>query len=139
MDRLLEFAVNHPELVGPFFVLVALFIVLETRRGGKTVSTHQLTHLVNKEGALLLDVRDGKEFREGHITDARNIPFSTLKESLSQLEKFKDKPVVIVCKMGQHAGAAGRILHENGFKDVRRLSGGLTTWSSEGLPLVKGK
>jgi len=139
MDRLLEFVVNHPELVGPFVVLVVLFILLETRRGGKTVSTHQLTHLVNREGALVLDVRDSKEFREGHITDARNIPFSTLKESLSQLEKFKDKPVVIVCKMGQHAGAAGRILHENGFKDVRRLSGGLTTWSSEGLPLVKGK
>ncbi|NPU94947.1 MAG: rhodanese-like domain-containing protein [Gammaproteobacteria bacterium] len=139
MDRLLEFVVNHPELVGPFFVLVVLFILLETRRGGKTVSTHQLTHLVNREGALVLDVRDSKEFREGHITDARNIPFSTLKESLSQLDKFKDKPVVIVCKMGQHAGAAGRILHENGFKDVRRLSGGLTTWSSEGLPLVKGK
>ena len=139
MDRLLEFAVNHPELVGPFFVLVFLFIVLETRRGGKTVSTHQLTHLVNKEGALILDVRDSKEFREGHITDARNVPFSTLKESLVQLDKYKDKPVVIVCKMGQHAGAAGRILHENGFKDVRRLSGGLTTWTSEGLPLVKGK
>lgn len=139
MDRLLEFVVNHPELVGPFFVLVVLFILLETRRGGKTVSTHQLTHLVNREGALVLDVRDSKEFREGHITDARNIPFSSLKESLSQLDKFKDKPVVIVCKMGQHAGAAGRILHENGFKDVRRLSGGLTTWSSEGLPLVKGK
>ncbi|HVL01411.1 MAG TPA: rhodanese-like domain-containing protein [Dongiaceae bacterium] len=139
MDRLLEFAVNHPELVGPFFVLVFLFIVLETRRGGKTVSTHQLTHLVNKEGALILDVRDSKEFREGHITDARNVPYSTLKESLAQLEKYKDKPVVIVCKMGQHAGAAGRILHESGFKDVRRLSGGLTTWTSEGLPLVKGK
>lgn len=138
-QRLTEFTINHPELVGPFFVLLALFIVLETRRGGKTVSTHQLTHLVNKEDALILDVRDSKEFREGHITEARNVPYSTLKDNLSQLEKFKEKPVIIVCKMGQHAGAAGRILHENGFKDVRRLRGGLTTWTSEGLPLVKGK
>ncbi len=139
MDRLFEFAVNHPELVGPFVVLLVLFVLLETRRGGKTVSTQMLTHLVNKEGALVLDVRDVKDFRDGHITDSRNIPFSGLKENLGQLDKFRDKPIVIVCKIGQTAGAAGRILTASGFKDVRRLSGGITTWTSEGLPLVKGK
>jgi rhodanese-related sulfurtransferase len=139
MDRLLEFCVNHPELIGPFVVLLVLFFMLETRRGGKSVSTQMLTQLVNKEGGLVLDVRDVKEFRDGHITDSRNIPFSGLKENLSQLDKFQDKPVVIVCKIGQTAGAAGRILTASGFKDVRRLSGGITTWTSEGLPLVKGK
>ena len=53
--------------------------------------------------------------------------------------RHQDKPVILVCKMGQHAGAAGRILSTSGFKDVRRLSGGITTWKSDGLPLVKGK
>lgn len=139
MDRLIEFVLNHPELVVPFGVLLVLLFVLESRRGGKTVSSQQLTNLVNKEDALVVDVRDAKEFREGHITDSRNIPFSSLQESLSQLEKFKDKPVILVCKIGQHAGAAGRILSTHGFKDVRRLSGGITTWKSDGLPLVKGK
>lgn len=139
MDRLLEFIVNHPELTGPFAVLLILFFLLESRRGGKTVSTHELTHLVNKEDALILDVRDAKEFREGHITESRNIPFSTLKENLGQLDKHREKPVVVVCKMGQTSGAAGRILSASGFKDVRRLSGGISTWTAEGLPLVKGK
>lgn len=139
MNRLLEFVLNHPELVIPFFVLLTLLIMLESRRGGKTVSSQMLTNLVNKEDAVVVDVRDAKEFREGHITESRNIPFSSLKDNLTQLEKFKDKPVILVCKMGQHAGAAGRILSTSGFKDVRRLSGGITTWKSDGLPLVKGK
>lgn len=139
MERLLEFVMNHPELVVPFVVLLVLLIMLESRRGGKTVSSQQLTNLVNKEGAVVVDVRESKEYREGHITESRNIPFASLKENLAQLEKFKDKPVILVCKMGQHAGAAGRILSTSGFKDVRRLSGGITTWKSDGLPLVKGK
>jgi len=139
MQRLLEFALNHLELVLPFLVLLTLLILLESRRGGKTVSSQQLTNLVNKEEAVIVDVRDTKEFREGHITESRNIPFSSLKENLTQLEKFKEKPIILVCKMGQHAGAAGRILSTSGFKDVRRLSGGITTWKSDGLPLIKGK
>ena len=139
MDRLLEFALNHPELVVTFVVLLVLFFVLESRRGGKTVSSQQLTHLMNKEEGLVLDVRESKEYREGHITGSRNIPFSKLKDNLGDIEQFKDKPVVQVCKMGQHAGAAGKILHGAGFKQVLRLSGGITTWKADSLPLVKGK
>ncbi|MGC1511243.1 rhodanese-like domain-containing protein [Ketobacter sp.] len=139
MDRLLEFSMNHPELVGPFFVLLIGFFLLESRRGGKTVSSAQLTNLINNEDALLIDVRDTKEYREGHITGARNIPFSKLKDSLAEIAQFKEKPVVVVCKMGQHAGAAGKILNTDGFKNVLRLKGGIATWSADGLPLVKGK
>ena len=130
---------NHPELVGTFVVLLVLFFMLESRRGGKTVSSQQLTNLMNKDEGLVLDVRETKEFREGHITDSRNIPYSKLKDNLSEIAQFKEKPVVLVCKMGQHAGAAGKILHSAGFKNVLRLSGGITTWKSDGLPLVKGK
>lgn len=139
MDRFLEFAMNHPELVGPFVVLLVVFVMLESRRGGKTVSPQQLTNLVNHEQSLVLDVRESKEFRDGHITESVNIPFSQLKEKVKSIESHKDKAVVIVCKMGQHAGSAGKVLHAAGFSDVRRLRGGLTTWSAEGLPLVKGK
>ena len=87
----------------------------------------------------MLDVRDSKDYRDGHITGAKNIPFAKLKDQLSELKPFKDKPVVLVCKMGQHSGAAGKILHAEGFSDVRRLAGGITTWTTDGLPLIKGK
>jgi rhodanese-related sulfurtransferase len=136
MDRVLEFTLNHPFLVGSFVALLIAFIVLESRRGGKSVSPQQLTNLVNRENALVLDVRDAKEFREGHITGSKNIPFSQLQNKLGELESHKETPVILVCKMGQHAGAAGRILSTSGFTDVRRLSGGVTGWKSDGLPLV---
>jgi len=45
----------------------------------------------------------------------------------------------VVCKIGQHSGTVGRKLGQLGFEDVRRLSGGMTEWSSAGLPVVKGK
>lgn len=139
MDRLLEFILNHPFLVGSFVVLLILFFLLEKRRSGQTVSSRELTQILNKESGVVLDVRDSKDYRDGHITGAKNIPFAKLKDQLSELKPFKDKPVVLVCKMGQHSGAAGKILHAEGFSDVRRLAGGITTWTTDGLPLIKGK
>lgn len=137
MDHLFAFAMNHPALVGAFLMLLTALLALENRRGGKSVTSQQLTNLVNKTGAIVVDVREAKEFREGHITDSRNIPYAQLQDKLSELDSFKDKPVILVCKMGQHAGAAGRILTKAGFTDVRRLSGGVVTWTGDGLPLVK--
>ncbi len=139
METLLEFCLNHPLLVGTFLVLLTAFFILETRRGGKSVSPQQLTNLVNNEAGLVLDVREAKDYREGHITGSKNIVFAKLKDSLSELSEYKEKPIVVVCKMGQHAGAAGKILHAAGFTNIKRLSGGIGTWKAEGMPLVKGK
>lgn len=118
-------------------LLLTALLALENRRSGKSVTSQQLTNLVNAAGAVVVDVRDAKEFREGHITDSRNIPYSQLQDKISELSTFKDKPVILVCKMGQHAGAAGRLLTKAGFTDVRRLSGGIATWTADRLPLVK--
>jgi rhodanese-related sulfurtransferase len=138
MAQLLEFVGNHPILVGLFAVLLALFIRNETQRGGKGVSPQELVNLVNKEGALVLDVRDSKEFAAGHIVDAVNVPHAALEGRLAELEKYKEKPVTIVCKMGQHAGTAGAVLRKAGFASVSRLTGGMTEWRNQNLPVVKG-
>jgi len=137
MDRFIEFALNHIELSGGFLVLLVAFLVLESRRGGASVTPQKLSYLVNKEDAVILDIRETNEYDQGHITDAMNIPFTKLQQRTGELNNYKEKPVILVCKMGQHSGAAGRILAKNGFKDVRRLSGGVSGWTSEGLPLVK--
>ena len=138
MARLFEFIGHHPVLVGIFAVLLVLFIRNETQRGGKGVSPQELVNLVNKEGAIVLDVRDSKEFAAGHIVDAVNVPHTALESRLSELEKYKEKPVTIVCKMGQHAGTAGAMLRKAGFASVSRLSGGMTEWRNQNLPVVKG-
>lgn len=137
MDRVIEFAFNHVALVGSFLGLLAAFLFLESRRGGLSVSSQQLTNLVNTEGALVLDVRDRKEYGAGHITESTNIPYVKLEERIGELNSHKDAPIVVVCKMGQHSGAAGKILTKHGFANVRRLTGGIGTWTADGLPLVK--
>ena len=93
--------------------------------------------MINREDATVLDIRDSKDFSQGHIIDAINMPYSSFEQRSGELEKLKDKPLVVVCKMGQHAGAIGRKLKAQGFEDVKRLSGGMAEWSASNLPVVK--
>ena len=137
MEQLFAFISNHPYLVGAFVVLLALFIRNEMSRGGATVSAQQLVQMVNNEGAIVVDVRDKAEFEAGHIVDAINIPYTNLESRIDELNKHKDKPIVVACKMGQHSGAAGTLLRKNGFTNVSRLRGGIADWRGQSLPVVK--
>lgn len=137
MDRLLEFAMNHYVLVSAFFVLWAVFFSLESRRGGQSVSPQQATNMVNREEAQIVDLRDADEFRQGHIAGSVNIPMSQLSERIAELDKYKGKPVVLVCKMGTSASLAGRQLRGRGFERVARMQGGIQGWRADNLPVVK--
>ena len=137
MEQLFEFVGNHPLLVGAFAVLLALFVRNEVARGGRSVSPQELVNLVNRDGAVVIDVRDAGEFSQGHIVDAINVPHSAIAGRLAELGKYKEKPVVLACKMGQHAGSAGTVLRKAGFGNVARLRGGVAEWRNQNLPLVK--
>ena len=137
MDQVIEFVGNHPFLFGSFAVLLVIFIRNETQRGGRSVSAQELVNLVNREDAVIVDVRDKKEFEQGHIPHAVNIPYASLDSRISELSEHKEKPIVLTCKMGQHAGAAGTALRKQGFVNVSRLSGGIAEWRNQNLPVVK--
>ncbi len=137
MDQVFEFAVNNALLVGAFAVILALFIRNEMQRGGRSVSAQQLVDMVNRESAVVLDVRDKKEFDTGHIVDAINIPFSVLDSRVDELKKHQDKPIIVACKMGQTSGSAGTLLRKHGFENVSRLTGGVSEWRNQSLPVVK--
>ena len=139
MDQAFEFIGNHAILAGTFVMLLALFVRNEMSRGGQTVTTQELVNLVNRENALVLDVRDAGEFAAGHIVDALNIPHAAVAGRLNELEKYKGQPVAVVCKMGQHSGSAGTVLRKSGFERVMRLTGGMTEWRNQNLPVVKGR
>lgn len=137
MEQFFTFLSNHPFLVGSFVLLIFLFFRNESARAGTTIGTQELVRLVNKEDAIVLDVRDRGEYLDGHIVDAVNIPYASLESRVDELAKHRDKPVVIACKMGQHSGAAGTLLQKNGFTNVTRLTGGYSEWRAQNLPMVK--
>ena len=137
MEQFFSFLGDHPILVGTFLLLLFLFFRNERTRAGATVGTQELVRLVNKENAVVLDVRERNEFMEGHIVDALNIPYASLESRLDEIAQHKETPIVIACKMGQHSGAAGTLLQKNGFTNVTRLTGGYAEWRAQNLPVVK--
>ncbi len=137
MDQFFEFVVNHWILSTLFVVLLVLLLTTESRKAGKSLSNQELVMLLNKDQAVVVDLRDKKEFGEGHITGSINIPFANLKDRAVELQKYKDKQIVLVDKMGQHTGLAGKILRAAGYQDIRRLAGGVTEWRNANMPLVK--
>ncbi len=139
MEQLLEFAGNHALLVGSFTaVLTALIWHLIADPGGKnSVDPLAATALINHEDAVILDIRSIKEFNDGHIVNAVNIPLNGLGSNLKQLEKHRDKPIVTVCRSGSRSSSAGSVLRKNGFENVKNLRGGMLAWESASLPVKR--
>jgi rhodanese-related sulfurtransferase len=137
MELFLQFVVFKWYLFGALAVLLGLLIAHESRKGGAALSPAQLTDLVNREEAVVLDLRDANEFRQGHIVSSINMPFGKLSERIAELERYRDRPVVVVCKMGHHSGAVAKTLKEKGFERVYRLGGGILEWQGANLPTVR--
>jgi rhodanese-related sulfurtransferase len=133
LERFIEFMQHHPILFGILGVLAVVFFILESKRSGRKISPQALGGFVNREKAVIVDLRDAKEFREGHISGSRNIPLSNLKSHLDELREIS-QPIVMVCKMGQTSGSA---VQQVGGDNLYRLEGGILGWQGQGLPLVK--
>ena len=135
MTQFLIFLGQQWMLVSLLLALLGFFLWNENRRAGSSISVHQLTQQVNNANAVVVDLREPKEFREGHVVDALNVPYAKLAERVSELDKTR--PLVLEDKMGQHSAAAGRTLMQAGFQ-VSRLAGGMSEWTASNLPVVKG-
>ena len=118
-------------------VTLGVIIMYHQRTASSSVGPQQAVMLINRKEAIVVDVREKKEFESGHIVDSINIPMTKLKQRITEVWKYKDKPVVVVCKLGQHSGQAAKILQEAGHADVVRLAGGLAEWKAQSLPLVQ--
>ena len=114
----------------------ALLWPLLTQRG-KRATPQDVTMLINRSKATIVDVRDAKEFANGSLPDAKNIPLAELDQRIGELDKFKSKSVVVVCQSGARASSAAAKLSKAGFTDVVNLEGGITAWQKAGLPLTK--
>ena len=106
--------------------------------GSKAVSPAQIPQLQSRENAVIVDVSEEEQFKEGHISQAINLPLSKLADSLGKLKKHESKPIVLTCAAGNSSKKAVSILQKNEFKNIYMLSGGLAAWRKENFPLVKG-
>ena len=136
-----EFLMNNLGLVALFLASGLMLVWPEISKlsgaGGAQVGTLEATRLMNQGPSLVLDVRDAKEFTEGHLPRARHIPLAELQGRLNEIGKYKDKPVIVTDRRGPRAGAACRLLKKSGFNKVFQLKGGLAAWQQASLPIEK--
>lgn len=137
MAQFVEFIGNHLVLSTMWVVTLAAILFYHQRTGSSSVRPQQAVMMINRKDAVVVDVREKKEYEEGHIVDSLNIPLAKLKQRLKELKKHKDKPIIVVCKLGQHSGEAAKQLMEAGYEEVFKLSGGITEWRAQSLPLVQ--
>lgn len=136
-EQIIEFSLNHPLLVGAFILLLAMVIYNETRGTAKGLTPAEAVRLMNRDEAVAVDIRDRKDFNAGHITGAIHLPLSSLDKKMHELEKYKDKQIIVVCKMGSSANLAVSKLQKAGYQQVARLKGGMMQWQTDSMPVVK--
>ena len=140
MAQLGEFVVKHWLLV---LALVAILVLLAAdalkRRvlGFKDIKPQEAVRLINHEGAVMVDVRDDQEYREGHVLNALLMPYGLMEERLQELEPYKTRPLIVYCRTGQRSAHACALLRRQGFERIYKLSGGMMAWRSADLPVVK--
>ncbi len=127
-----------------FLVMIALvsggmlvWPLLRKGTGGPWVNTLEATQLMNRENALVIDVRPAAEFAKGHILGAKNLPLAEIEQRAGELEKHKAKPVIVHCGDGNRSGGGATLLRKSGFGNVVNLSGGFAAWQQAGLPVEK--
>ena len=112
-------------------------LLLQTMRGGgNNISVADATLKLNREDALIIDVRETHEWDRGHIPNARHIALGQLGKRMQEIEKFKSRPVIVVCASGNRSSSACGTLKRAGFEQVFNLSGGIGAWSEANLPVT---
>jgi len=114
-------------------------LVVTSVRGSRGISPAQATQLINRSDAVVIDVRDAGEYAAGHLLNAQHIPLAELDKRLGELDKLKDKPVILNCQTGSRSASACDILRKAGFTQVHNLEGGIAAWEQAGMPVSRSK
>lgn len=137
MQQLIEFAANHYLLVTALVIVVVLLIISFIQGGKLSVDPQEATRLINREDAIVVDVRPMADFNKGHIVNALSMPLNGFRNQIKTLEKHKGKPIIVNCRSGNQSQAACRDLRKAGFEKVYNLRGGIISWEASHLPISK--
>ncbi|MFV1992868.1 MAG: rhodanese-like domain-containing protein [Acidiferrobacterales bacterium] len=136
----MEFIIANWYLFAGLLVVLYLLYgsaITQKLMGINAVSAFEAVRLMNQEKAVLIDVCEDNEYKEGHILNSVNMPLSGLSKRMGEMDKHKAKPVIISCRTGNRSGRAASMLRKNGFESVHILTGGMTAWKKENLPVEK--
>lgn len=140
-EQLQLFASNHPILIAAWiavFVMVIYSFYKGATNKHKVVDNNAATQLINKEDAVVLDLRSQEEFRTGHIINSVQILPSEIKaQKIQAIEKYKTTPVIVVDSNGLIAASNAEALAKQGFERVYVLKDGMSAWRGANLPTVK--
>ena len=143
MQEIMQFVSRHPVLSIAWIGLLAavLFTTFKSLTSKiKVITRGEATRLINKEDAVVVDLRQRDDFRKGHIAGAINLLTAEIKaNNVGELEKHKAQPIIVVDGTGMQAQESASLLHKAGFENVSVLKEGISGWSGENLPLVRGK
>ena len=117
-------------------VLSGGMLIWPMLRGNGGISVTEATSLINREDGVVVDVRETSEWTTGHIPNARHIALGQLTGHVSELEKVKEKPIILCCASGNRSSSACATLRKAGFERVFNLAGGIGAWKDAGLPVT---
>jgi rhodanese-related sulfurtransferase len=137
IGRFVKFIIDHILTVAIVVLSGAALLWPALRPGGRRATALQVTQLINRGKTTLVDVRNADEFAAGHLRDAKNIPLADLSGRIGELDKAKNRTVVVLCQSGARSDKAARQLAAAGFEDVYSLDGGIAAWQAAGLPVTK--
>ena len=141
MQEYIDFVTNNPMLSAAWVAVAGLLIhhqVKDKISGIKNITTQEATMLINKQDAVVIDIRSKEEFQKGHIVNAKNIPLSQIdKGNLAAIENHKQTPIIVVCDTGTRSASAAAKLVKAEFSQVTNLFAGMSGWKASNLPTTK--
>jgi rhodanese-related sulfurtransferase len=122
-----------------FSGLWLLVEMLRQLRDKSLLTPFAATMLINREDAVVIDVRDQGDFDQGHLPNARHLPLGDIERRTGELEKFRARPLILYCGNGSRSATAIATLKKAGFEKLYNLRGGLFEWEKAGQPLTRKK
>ncbi len=140
MQDISLFIHQHSQLSLAFIVVFILLTIIEfirAKRGTNQLSAAEATNMINRQDAVVVDVRSTESYATGHIVDAVSLPLADIATKYKKLEKSKTKPIILVCATGTDSPQASTTLSSLGFNTFI-LNGGIRAWRTAEMPVVKG-
>ena len=134
MERIVEFIFNHYiyvlALAAVTYLLIQEFMDAAFKKFGE-ISPMMAVAQMNNAELTVIDVREPSDYIKGHIENAISKPLGSLEDQLPSLDKYKKKPILVVCQNGSRSVSASKTFTKAGFENVSLLTGGMQAWQDE--------